>query len=222
MVRINLLPVRQAKKREAGRQTLVLFGVLIVGALVGNFIWYQAVDSEVTRGQKEIQRTQDEIRALEKVIGEVQNITREQKALEDKLKVLDTLKRGRTGPVKLLDAIASVMPKKVWLLSMVEAGGTMTFTGTAMSHDDLAELMRSLQNVVWTPKGLGRIIAAPAWSTKSRIELLVSGETSDMAVNEVKPFFTDLNLKRAIQRDEPKLQLKLVDFDISCHADYAT
>ena len=224
MVRINLLPVRQVKRREAGIQTLALLGVLLAVAFVGNGFWYMSVSSSATSSARQVQRTQDEIKSLEKVIGEVQNITKDQKALEDKLKVLDTLKRGRTGPVKLLDAIASVMPKKVWFNGMHEVAGTMTFTGTALTHDDLAELMRGLQNVVWTPQGIARIVEgkAAAGVKTSHVELIASGTTADIPVGEVKPFFSDLNLKAAKQKDDTNLHIKLVDFEITCHADYAT
>jgi type IV pilus assembly protein PilN len=224
MVRINLLPVRQVKRRAEGRQTLVLFGLILVLGIVGNFVWYSMASSAANASARQVQRTQDEIKNLEKVIGEVQNITKDQKALEDKLKVLDTLKRGRTGPVKLLDAIASVVPKKVWLLSMKEAGGTMTFTGTALTHDDLAELIGGLQNVVWTPKGIARIVEGKTSGVAklSHVELLSSGTIEDFGVQEVKPFFTDVNLKKAQQKDETQLHIKLVDFEITCRADYAT
>jgi type IV pilus assembly protein PilN len=222
MVRINLLPVRQAKKREIGQQTLILFGVLVIGAFIGNYYWYHSVASTAAESVAEVRKTQDEIRALEKVIGEVQNITREQKSLEDKLKVLDTLKRGRTGPVKLLDAIASVVPKKVWLTGMVEQNGVMTFDGVAMSHDDLAELMSGLQNVVWTPQGMGLIVPGKANNNLSQVEMFGSGAMQNFPVDKVKPFFTDMNLKKASQRDETSLHIKLVDFSIACRADYAT
>ena len=38
MIRINLLPVRAAKKREMGRQILVLFAIVLAGAVVGNYM----------------------------------------------------------------------------------------------------------------------------------------------------------------------------------------
>jgi len=37
MIHINLLPVRAAKKREFGRQQLILFGLILVGGLLGNY-----------------------------------------------------------------------------------------------------------------------------------------------------------------------------------------
>ena len=48
MIKINLLPVRAAKKREFGRQQIVLFGLLLVLAAIGNWFWYGKVESELT------------------------------------------------------------------------------------------------------------------------------------------------------------------------------
>ena len=42
MIHINLLPVRAAKKREFGRQQLILFALILVGAGVGNYLWWKA------------------------------------------------------------------------------------------------------------------------------------------------------------------------------------
>src|ERR1700730_12728238 len=108
MIRINLLPVRAAKKREFGRQQILLFALLIVLAGIGNYFWYAKVDSELVALDQRIASTRAEIAQLEKTIGEVKSIKEDKKALEDKLKILDTLKKGRTGPVKVLDELASV------------------------------------------------------------------------------------------------------------------
>src|SRR5205814_4154470 len=48
MIRINLLPVRAKKKREFGQQLLVLFVLVLVGGLIGNYLWYRQVDDRLT------------------------------------------------------------------------------------------------------------------------------------------------------------------------------
>lgn len=222
MVRINLLPVRAAKKRELGQQTVILFGVVILGVGIANYLWYAQRADKNAELVRRVQNTQAEIRNLEKVIGEVQNITRDKKSLEDKLRILETLKRGRTGPVRLLDAVGVTVPKRVWLTSMAEVGGTMTFEGLAISHEDLAELMRGLQNVVWTPRGLGRVVEGKPGSKRSRVEMIAAGSIEDLPVEQVTPFFTDLNLKKATQREEAQGKIKVVEFSISCKANYST
>src|SRR3954470_15225704 len=101
MIHINLLPVRAKKKREFGQQLLVLFGVLVVATLIGNYLWYRSVDDTLVNVTRQIDGTRAQITQLDKTIGEVKTIKEDKKALEDKLQVLDTLKKGRTGPVKV-------------------------------------------------------------------------------------------------------------------------
>src|SRR6516164_8364546 len=107
MIKINLLPVRAAKKREFGKQQLVLFALILVLAGILNFFWYSRVEGELTGLDRQIATTKTEIAQLEKTIGEVKSIKEDKKALEDKLKILDTLKKGRTGPVKVMDELAT-------------------------------------------------------------------------------------------------------------------
>src|SRR5438309_1529627 len=138
MIRINLLPVRAAKKREFGRQQLVLFVLLLALAAIGNYFWMNKVDSDLRALDAQIARTRAEIAQLEKTIGEVKSIKDDKKALEDKLKILDTLKKGRTGPVKVMDELATLIPQKVWIMDYSEAGGGVTMNGRAAAYEDLS------------------------------------------------------------------------------------
>jgi type IV pilus assembly protein PilN len=145
MIKINLLPVRAAKKREFGRQQIILFALLLVLAAIGNYLWFNKVDSDLVALDQQISRTKAEIAQLEKTIGEVKSIKEDKKALEDKLKILDTLKKGRTGPVKVMDELATLIPQKVWIREYTEAGGGVTLNGSAASYEDLSEFSKKLK-----------------------------------------------------------------------------
>ena len=145
MIRINLLPVRAAKKREFGRQQLILFGLIIAGAVVGNYVWFKAENDNLTALNQRIASTRAEIAQLEKTIGEGKSIKEDKKALEDKLKILDTLKKGRTGPVKVLDELATIIPAKVWLADFTEQNGGVSMTGAASSYEDLSTFSKKLK-----------------------------------------------------------------------------
>ncbi len=138
MIRINLLPVRAAKKREFGKQQIVLFVLLLLLAAIGNFFWYNRVDSELTGLDRQIATTKAEIAQLEKTIGEVKSIKDDKKALEDKLKILDTLKKGRTGPVKVMDELATIIPNRAWLTEYTEQNGSVVMRGYAVTYEDLS------------------------------------------------------------------------------------
>jgi type IV pilus assembly protein PilN len=145
MIKINLLPVRAAKKREFGRQQIVLFALLLVLAAIGNYFVYDRFQSELKSLDKQIDSTRKEIAQLEKTIGEVKSIKEDKKALEDKLKILDTLKKGRTGPVKVLDELAQLVPQKVWLVDFTEQNGGVAMVGQAASYEELSNFSKKLK-----------------------------------------------------------------------------
>jgi type IV pilus assembly protein PilN len=145
MIKINLLPVRAAKKREFGRQQLVLFALLLILAVFGNYYWYSKVQSDLAALDQRIAATRAEIAQLEKTIGEVKSIKEDKKALEDKLKILDTLKKGRTGPVKVMDELTTLIPQRVWLIDYTESGGNVTMTGQASTYEELSAFSKKLK-----------------------------------------------------------------------------
>jgi type IV pilus assembly protein PilN len=145
MIRINLLPVRAKKRREFGQQLLILFGLVVVGALIGNYFWYRQVDDRLAQVNRQIDATRAQITQLEKTIGEVKTITSDKKALQDKLAVLDTLKKGRTGPVKVLDEISGIIPARVWVNDFDEKSGVASIKGFAVAYDDLSTFAQKLK-----------------------------------------------------------------------------
>lgn len=145
MIRINLLPVRVSKKKQAGTQQLVVAAVALVLALAGNFFWSQSRADALGAREEKLKRTKAEIAQLEKIIGEVNDIKQKQAAVKDKLAVLDALKAARSGPVRMLDGLAQVTPKRLWLKKMAEANRTVTFEGSAATIEDVSGFMSGLE-----------------------------------------------------------------------------
>jgi type IV pilus assembly protein PilN len=162
MVRINLLPVRVSKKKEAGKQQLVIFAVVLAAGLAINYAWASTRGAELKSRQQKVARTKEDIAQLERIIGEVRNIKEQQQSLQQKLDVLERLKAGRIGPVRMLDELATVTPRQLWLTKMDEKGGAITLTGTAVSIDDVSAFMTALKNSKYFTKVELRKTAASA------------------------------------------------------------
>ena len=146
MIHINLLPVRVSKKTIAGKQQLLLFGLIVVLGLILNLLWQQSRAADLRSREAKLKRTQEDIAQLEKIIGEVKNIKAQQAALKEKLDILEKLKAGRSGPVRMLDELATITPKRLELKKMEEkAGGALQFDGSAGSIDDVSAFMSALK-----------------------------------------------------------------------------
>lgn len=146
MIRINLLPVEQTKKWELGQKQIVLFVLVLVGVGVGNWSWSSSVSDELVAKRRQVERLRADIAQLDKVIAEVKNIAKEKEAIELKLRVLDDLRRARTGPVRALDDLAQKIPERVWLISFQEKGGQLVVRGGAVTNEDLADFLRVLKS----------------------------------------------------------------------------
>ena len=220
MIRINLLPVRQGKKREAGRQFLVAMAGFVVVTLLGNGFWYYRVSADRDRHQRDLSDTQARIDQLKKVIGEVDNLNKRRTEVQDKLKVLDELSKKRGGPVKLLDALSEATPKKAWVSSFEEKNASVKVAGQAESLDDVSEFMRGLNNLVWTPKGLGRVVEVKRDGSQARVELIGANSViADFGVAEVGHFFSNIELKQTKVADAKGS--RSVTFELSLSVNYA-
>lgn len=222
MIRINLLPVRKKVQREMGRQILALLALVLIAAGAGNFFWYSDRDGVVQKQAEGLNTTRQRIADLDKTIGEVKNINTRKIEVEKKLAVLDELRKGRSGPVRMLDALSTSLPKKAWIRSFTEERGNVKLTGSAVSHDDVAELMRNLNGMVWTPKGIGRLVEQRKEAKTSRVELVAAeAAIEEFPVGDIKPFFNNVDLKSTQQQPSKAGEVSTVDFDISLTANYA-
>ena len=145
MIRINLLPAKVSKKKQAGTQQLAIAAAVLVAALAGNFFWSSSRASALAAREAKVKRTKAEIASLEKIIGEVNDIKQQQAAVKDKLAVLDKLKANRAGPVRLLDELAGLVPKRVWIKKFDEKDRIVSFEGSAATIEDVSAFMTALQ-----------------------------------------------------------------------------
>ena len=145
MIRINLLPVKAAQKKEMlkGQLMVLVLAFIVTGAICGAAYMY--VVGEVEAMQTKIDQKRADISRLQKAIKEVKDFEKRQKALRAKLNVLEKLKTARTGPVYLLDNLYTAMPEKLWLTKFSEGKGQAKIEGIGGSEEIVAEFLRDLE-----------------------------------------------------------------------------
>ena len=144
MIRINLLPIRAAQKKERIRSqvSILVLSLIAVSVACGTeyFRMMTVIDSKVA----EISSVESEIAKLQKEIGEVSRYKKLQSDLKKKLEILQVLKDGRSGPVHLLDELNHALPDKLWLTSFSALGGVVTVEGIAVDENVVAGFMETL------------------------------------------------------------------------------
>ena len=122
MIRINLLPHRE-EKRKARRQQFALFAALT--ALVGLVIWF--VGHTIIAGYLDGQEAKnaflkDEIATLDKEIIEIKGLREQAEALLSRKQVIESLQINRTETVQLFNELARQMPEGVYLKALKQSG----------------------------------------------------------------------------------------------------
>lgn len=145
MIRINLLPIRQTQKRQTVQQQLLVGAAVIIVTLIVCIVWYAKVSSDKNELQQDLQNKEQELARLNKIIGEVNDLVAKKKELEEKQTIIENLRKGKTGPVRALDDLATEIPDRVWVTTLVEKNGSVTIEGRAINHENVSAFMKSLQ-----------------------------------------------------------------------------
>lgn len=144
MIRINLLPVKAAQKKEQLRNQLIVVVVTLLLTVVGCYFFYSSIQSDIGDVRNEITRNKAEIAKLQKKIGKVNEFKKLQEELKSKLDVLASLKAAKSGPLHLLDDLIVALPEKLWITDFEVKGTTVSIKGIGLSEDDVANFMTRL------------------------------------------------------------------------------
>ena len=145
MIRINLLPVRAAQKKQKLRSqlTVMVLSLVLVGLLCGAlFMQQQGINENLQDEIADINRRNTELQSR---IGEVRDYEQRKADLEQKLSVLADLKSEKTGPVRLLDDLSNALPEELWLTSFSEQNGSIDLAGIADTEQRVATFMQTLE-----------------------------------------------------------------------------
>lgn len=147
MVRINLLPHREARRKE--RRTAFV-AMLIAAVFVGGLMVLAVGGVIATRiaGQNERNAfIQAENAKLDIQIKEIATLKQEIEALKARQQAVEDLQSDRNQPVYLMDELVKQVPEGTYLRSFKQTGQKVTLNGYAQSNERVSELLRNLGNV---------------------------------------------------------------------------
>ncbi|MCB1929079.1 MAG: PilN domain-containing protein [Rhodocyclaceae bacterium] len=144
MIRINLLPHREQKRKDRRQQFYALVGLMaLAGGLVG-FAVHTFISSEIDRQNARNAFIERENAALDKQIAEIRRLREQIDALLARKQVIESLQTHRSGVVRLFNEIAVQMPEGVYLTTVQQTGDKVMLAGYAQSNARVSTLMRNL------------------------------------------------------------------------------
>ncbi|MDI6753603.1 MAG: PilN domain-containing protein [Thermodesulfobacteriota bacterium] len=145
MIRINLLPVRVLKKKETTRQMLSILSLSLGGLVLIIILFHLSLSSRLGKVEAQIAVYNEEIKKLKIDTKDVDKFKAEKEDLQRRLNIIYTLQRAKTGPVRVLDELATSLPGRLWLTSLKEKDGKMEMKGIAMDNPTIAQFMTRLE-----------------------------------------------------------------------------
>jgi type IV pilus assembly protein PilN len=189
MIRINLLPHREERRKASRRQLGVLaagfavLGLAIAAAVHGVIATYVSTQNERNEFLKA------ENTKLDKQIAEIQKLRDEIRALLSRKQIIETLQSDRSRTVDLLEQLVRQTPDGVYLKTIKQEGLKVHLTGYAQSNARVSTFMRNLQN-------------SPLVDNTPTSPQLVEIKASDVNKRRLSEFNMNFTIKRPVTAED--------------------
>lgn len=189
MIRINLLPHREERRKQRKNAFIAMLAVaavigglvvLLVGIVIANKISGQTERNLFIKAQNT--KLDNEIKEIASLKAEIEALKARQQAVED-------LQSDRNQPVYLMDELVKQVPEGVYLRAFKQEGQRVVLNGYAQSNERVSELLRNLSN-------------NSQWLERpDLIEIKVSAAGKD--TKRVFDFTVNVGIKRPRDKDLP-------------------
>ena len=149
MPRINLLPWREAQRKERKLAFMVALGVAALAAGVTAFAAYLLYGSMIESQERRNQQMRTEIKTLDKQIEEINNLESDKQRFIARMGIIEKLQRSRPEIVHVFEEIVRTLPEGVYLTGVKQNDRKLRFEGVAQSSTRVSSFMRNIDASQW-------------------------------------------------------------------------
>lgn len=174
MIRINLLGVERQKVRKTATfldpQQRVTFACCAVFGLTALAIggWYWSLDRQAAALRTEVSAAQAEAARLTAVLAEVKRAEDRRGQLQQRVAIIEELRRGQAVPVQMLDHVSRSMPDFLWLTALEQKADAVSIEGRTTTLISLADFVGNL--------GTNKLVQKPIDIVNSEVESKSQGD----------------------------------------------
>lgn len=158
MIRINLLAVERgtASRRltliPAAQRVTIGASLILLGTALAVGWWFWSLRQTSQQLDADIARAEVETQQLRSVLAQVQKFETRRAQLQQRVTLIEQLRRGQAGPVHVLDEISKAVPERLWLTEMTQKGQDVTLAGTTTSLTGVSDFVANLESSAWFSK----------------------------------------------------------------------
>jgi type IV pilus assembly protein PilN len=149
MPRINLLPWRDAQRKERKLAFLVALGVAALAAGVTAFAAFLLYGSMIEGQQRRNNELRMAIKTLDKEIEEINSLESAKQKFIARMDIIEKLQRSRPEIVHVFEEIVRTLPEGVYLTSVKQNAMRLKFEGIAQSSTRVSSFMRNIDGSQW-------------------------------------------------------------------------
>jgi Tfp pilus assembly protein PilN len=177
MIRINLLAVeRQAKKKkatfQAGQKVAVACGFILIltGAAVG---WrYMTISRESAELDRQIATAQAEATRLHSIIQQVQQFEQQKAQLQQRVVLIEQLRKSQKGPVHMLDQVSRSLPAMMWLTNIKQDNEAIVIDGKSTTQTGVSDFVNNLESSGYFKKSVDIVSSTTDAPTNTTPEIV--------------------------------------------------
>jgi type IV pilus assembly protein PilN len=149
VIRINLLPHREEKRKARRQQFYAFAGVVAGSAALIVFLGYSVIAGYIAVQEEKNVFLKNEIAVLDTQIAQIKGLKEQTQALLARKQIIEALQRDRAEVVNLLNEVATQLPEGIYLKSLKQDGTKVSLDGYTQSNARVSTLMRNLEASPW-------------------------------------------------------------------------
>ena len=160
MPRINLLPWREAERKERKLAFLIALGAAAVASIVVTFGVHLVYAGLISAQNRRNELLSSQIQVLNHQIGESNSLEKTKRKFLARMHIIEQLQRSRPQIVHIFDQIVRTVPQGLYLTEVTEKGTHIQFKGVAQSSTRVSDFMRNIDHSKWLANAELEVIQA--------------------------------------------------------------
>jgi type IV pilus assembly protein PilN len=145
MIKINLLPYREILKKESIITHAVIAGASLFLIILLIVLVDSVMRSKVNKVEQNIVKIERKLAQGKVQVAEIKKLKQEKETYRKQFQVIESLKKGKEGPVRILDELATTIPERIWLQTLKQSGNSIELVGIAVDNKLISKFMSNLQ-----------------------------------------------------------------------------